>query len=688
MTLPTNGYCIDIEADNFYLLSKEMWYINLKSLDKARELELWPFREGAEHCKQQLLEWHQSFGECPLVVSYNGLGYDSWMLWKFFGISFHLGKQGSDWFGDYPCQYVDLYVLSMFLSPDRPKHSLASWGEALGNYKQDFSDFTQYSETMREYCKQDVSVTLSVFKELWSWAARIYPEWITPAYKMTQKDYWLYQAQAYTGVKFDQESGKALVERITQMMEEVEAEVLPQLPPRKLKKGEQQEYTMPAKPYLKSGDLSSHMLSFIEKHKGEVVSENVYRFYGKNYKIQSKLLLDIKLPMEVKDGDEIKDWFISQGWRPLYWNVQKDAKGKPIRDTKGEVIKTSPKIQEMGNICPNLLELDGELPKRVVRFLSLRNRRSVLQGWLANWRLAFDGRLSGEITGYTPTYRVKGKTVVNCPKASPDVLLGCEFRDLFRAEEEMLYVGADASSLENRTMASLTYKFDGGVFAKLTLEGDPHSKAAKSLFPKKLERFDITAKDFNKDDPEFKPFRAKGKTANYLLGYGGSYKKLGKSIGLSEAEAKVAFDNYWEEMKGLKGLKDALEQHWEHKGERKYVTAVDGRRFQARSKHLLINLLGQGLGACVMQYTACLMDSWMGWMQLDDLGRPYYSYKGRIAKRVGAQHDEQSWEAHPEIAEEIGQLVVKGIRQAGIALKLNVALDGEGKVGLSWKDVH
>ena len=72
--MQTNGYVYDIEADNLYLQTNNIWYIYCKSLDCSRELELWPFRDGYDDAQTKLLEWHLSFGDKPLVVSFNGLG--------------------------------------------------------------------------------------------------------------------------------------------------------------------------------------------------------------------------------------------------------------------------------------------------------------------------------------------------------------------------------------------------------------------------------------------------------------------------------------------------------------------------------------------------------------------------------------------------------------------------------------
>ena len=691
------GYVYDIEADNLYLQSTQIWMIHCISLDGSRELSIYPFKEGKEVSRDKFLEWHNSFGEEPVVASFNGIGYDHWMLWKHLDISFHLGKKGKDWLADTPCKIIDLLIVSQFINPDRPRHNLASYGEEFNDAKIEFNDFSQYSPEMDVYCRQDVALTLKVFAFLIKKMQFMYKDFYADEYNKQyieplrglQKDYYLYAAQAFTGISFNKEAAQKLVDECQSEMQEIENEVLPQLPPRKLKEGEKKYYSMPAKPYKKDGGFSSTMQKWIEKHQAEVIDDSTINVYGSTYKIQANLLLDIKLPMEIKDGDDIKEWFISKGWVPTFYNFKRDPDtGKPMRDSLGEIINTTPKIQEANKICPNLLKLDGELPKRIVKFLSLRNRQSVVQGWLNNWRLDFDGRLSAEITGYTPTFRVKHSTIVNLPKASPEVLKGYEVRSLFTASEGMKYVSADAAALENRAVADCTYEFDNGKFAEVILEGDSHSYNATLFFPKQTSKFDINSPDFSKDHPDFKPYRNKAKNGSYSLAFGSSLKKFTKVIGVSSEEGEIAYNNYWEGNKGLKLFKEFIEKEWMTKGKKKFIKGMDGKILSARSKHLLVNLKVQNLGATIITYALCMLDNKLGYLQLDKLGRPYYLYKGYIVRRLAAFHDQGDFEAPEEIAEEIGQSLVDYIKKAGTILKMKVQLDGEYKVGNNAAEIH
>lgn len=529
------GYVIDIESNGFFFASDKIWTICVKDINNPdKKMTLNPFKDDQSYNK--LKEWHSSYIN-PIVAGHFILGFDMFVLFKLLGVSFTVGKDSL--FGN-PCIFVDTLYLSQYINPDIDGHSLEAWGERLGINKIDYfevakekgiiqkdskkgDEFSVHSEYMDVYCERDVDVNIKLLHKLLSDFCRIYGITnfsIPDHYKCGQKNFFLMSCQEYTGWKFDVKYGLDLAERIKKMMDEIEQNVLPKLPPRKLKKGEQKEYTLPAKPFKQDGSFSSHMLNFIEKHKGSVVSQEdkIVNFYGKDYEISSRVQLEITVPMELKDGDDLKEWFISQGWVPTLYNYKRGADGKPVRDEKTkELIKTTPKMQEQGKLCPNLEKLDGEIPKQIVKFLSLRNRLSVLTSWCEDQRITMDGRLSPSRTGITPTHRQKHSKVVNVPKASEKVLLGKEFRSLFVCEEGMLIAAGDAAALEGRVMAHYTYKFDNGVTANELLNGDPHSKNAFAFFSDELSSFGFTKDQFDKDDPKFKPFRDKSKNGFYAL---------------------------------------------------------------------------------------------------------------------------------------------------------------------------
>lgn len=656
MATPVIGWKGDVETDNLYLQCTKMWYLRLSSLDDSRSIKLYPYRMSHSEMQVAMTEWIDSFPDGALVVFHNGLGFDFWTFWKLYGIVPRVGKRSKDWLGDKHVQFIDTFVLSMYLNPDSPQHSLEYLATGSEDEKMDFraklieagalakdaqkgEEFRQYHPLMDEYCDDDVAALGGVFKRLWAKAVELYGDsWIHPSFRQMQKDYWLYSAQAYTGVQFNQDKAKALVEHVEAEMKKIKDEVDPLLPPRPLKTAEQAFYKQPSKPYTKSGELSATMVKWLEKHSAKLEDGKIYA-YDLVAPLEANAVLPVRLAMEISDNTELKQYFMDSGWiaHDDFWNFKKGPDGKPERDEKGKFIKTTPKIQHAGNICPNLLKLEGDIPKKVVKYLSYRNRLGIVNGWLNNWRLAFDGRISAEISGYAPTSRVRHRTVCNVPKADPKVLLGNEMRDLFEVPKGHWYTGTDAAALENRVLAGRTTKYDGGKFAKMQLEGDPHSFNAFAFYPKLHKEFDIDNPE-NKEITAFKPWRNKAKTGAYLLAFGGGAAKLASSLGLSKKEGEASYDNYWKMNEGLGKLKEAAERYFTTAGKNKHLPAVDGRLVAVRGKNVLLSCIGQGGGAIAMSYAACFMDAWLGDLHLDELGRPYYLYKGKVVKRISMVH--------------------------------------------------
>lgn len=340
-------------------------------------------------------------------------------------------------------------------------------------------------------------------------------------YKVFEMDSWLMARQEDCGIGFDIEGAKALVERIDREMTEIASEIEPQLPPRPLNKGEIDSWRIPAKPYLKDGSLSSMMEKWMRRTGavGPTRVERVEWYFvtidGVDYPVIGGSPTKTHGPMRLSNQGDLKDYLLASGWVPTLWNLKRDERGKPVRDDRGQVIQTTPKMQDQGRLCPNLEELAGELCKPVVRWLSLRNRKSVIEGWLENKRLAWDGRLGAGASSITPTFRKTHAVVANLPKADGKVTLGVEIRSLFRAVRPgYVFVGYDASGLEARVEAHYTYNYPGGrEYANELIDGDIHTNTAVKMFAEQLAH--LSPEDIHKDHPDIKPLRNKAKTLKY-----------------------------------------------------------------------------------------------------------------------------------------------------------------------------
>jgi hypothetical protein len=509
-----------------------------------------------------------------------------------------------------------------------------------------------------------------------------------PPYIAFQLDSWLMSMQSLTGIGFNQDGARELVASVTVEMDAIASEIEPQLPPKPLNKGELKEWTLPAKPFKKDGSLSASMEAWLSK-RGAMVEGGEVLLDGERYPLVGGGLTKTTGRMTLANQDDLKNWLVGSGWLPTLWNVKKDARGKPERDERGQMIRTTPKMQENGRLCPNLEEMGGDLIRPVVRWLSLRNRRSVVEGWLANERLAFDGRLGAGASGVTPTFRKKHSTVVNLPKADGKVILGVEMRSLFRAQRPgYVLVGYDASGLEARVEGHYTKPYPGGeAYAHDLLEGDIHLRTAEVIFRGKLEPL-MGLPDYGKNHLDVKDLRNKAKTVKYAVTYGASPTKLAATLGEPSSRGEEIYNGFWEAAAPLAHLRDRLTQHWETNNKR-WIRGLDGRRIMTRHKHALINSLFQSAGAIVFAYAGLIMSRWLGGLTaVDEYGNLCYSYKSHRVYRVAEMHDEAVLEVPEHLAEEIKQMGERSLEAAGRHLKMRVPIIGDGAIGPTWASVH
>lgn len=145
----------DIEGNNLYNRISKFhcaWIINPN--DKTDQLGFRP-NQFKEYIKSLQNDW-------DIIVFHNGVDFD--------GPAIH--KLDNSFKG---CRMFDTLVLSRMLFPERPTHSLKSWGIELGILKGEYgksdeedseSAWESFSEEMYEYCKQDVLVTIALYHHL------------------------------------------------------------------------------------------------------------------------------------------------------------------------------------------------------------------------------------------------------------------------------------------------------------------------------------------------------------------------------------------------------------------------------------------------------------------------------------------------------------------------------------------
>ena len=147
--IDTRTLILDAETDNLLPMVTTIWVICTKVIETG---EIREFFDGPS-----FLEYITELDPTH-VVGQNHVGFDLEVLRRIWGVPYTIGKQCL--WNNRPVRFVDTKLLSQFLNPDRVGgHSLESWGERLGFPKGTHTDWSQLSDSMREYCARDVEVT-------------------------------------------------------------------------------------------------------------------------------------------------------------------------------------------------------------------------------------------------------------------------------------------------------------------------------------------------------------------------------------------------------------------------------------------------------------------------------------------------------------------------------------------------
>ena len=104
-------------------------------------------------------------------------------------------------------------------------------------------------------------------------------------------------------------------------------------------------------------------------------------------------------------------------------------------------------------------------------------------------------------------------------------------------------------------------------------------------------------------------------------------------LDISFEEAQRIYDEYWDAVPALKALREDTERFWESTG-KLFVTAGDGRRLMARSKHSLLNLLFQSLGSLSMKYSYILACQELE--KMDKLGNLFNDTKEHLIEKANS----------------------------------------------------
>jgi len=358
-----------------------------------------------------------------LIIGHNIIGFDIPYL------EYITGKKINS-------KVFDTKVVAGLMFPDvkaikgtRGPQSLVCWGIRLGIHKGEFgktTDWKTISSEMIEYCHQDVTVTVALYKYL---VASGVPE---EAYEMETLVSKIFQKQIERGVGFNKEKAIQLMIKLTKAAEEKRAELQEIFKPRYVNLGQKE---------CKRTRLSDE----VEYTKGVKYS-------------------DIELQEFNPDSnDQIAQRFSDKyNWVPDTFTPT----GKPKVD----------------------VGVLSELEYPEARSLIELSKISKLMGYVSDGKDSWlrhekNGKIHGQIVN-------TGVDTARCMHFSPNLAqvpkknseYGAACRELFvPIHPNHVMVGCDASALEFRCLAHYLAPYDKGRLAKIVEESDIHQSNADLL---------------------------------------------------------------------------------------------------------------------------------------------------------------------------------------------------------------
>ena len=610
----------DIEANGLYWEATKIWCIVAKDIDTG-EVYQWTTETDT---KLGPMQWLTDAQE---LVGHNIINYDLPLLKKLW-----------NWEPNEDTKITDTLVMSRLLNPDRQRpngcsgaygpHSLAAWGVRVGKGKPVHEEWDKYSEEMLVRCIADVDINTLVYKFLLHEMGGEHSKW-QESLRLEHDIAKIITQQEHNGVYFDTEKAKEYVVSLESRMDTIDEEAVPKLPYRVTQRG-----ATVTQPFTSKGEYTKKYREDISYCSGPFCRINI-------------------IPFDLGSIKQVKDYLLDNGWNPSEWNYSK---------VTGE--RSSPKL------TGEFAGIQGDLPKQVQLRITLRHRKSQIEGWIKNVRN--DHRLpAGANPCGTNTGRMRHTCVVNVPKANSDKetgkliwdeakqkdFFGTQMRSLFTSgtDNNHVMVGHDASGLELRMLAHF---MKDETYIEEILNGDihTHNQNAAGL-----------------------PTRDSAKSFIYALNYGAGDSKLGSLVGGGSSDGKRLRGKF---MANLPALRKLLRNVKRASG-KGYLRGLDGRKVWMRTDdtgkvmtHKALNTLLQHSGSIVMKKSSIIL-----WNEL----LPKHNIR---AEKIIDMHDESQAVVHEDDAELYAQLAVESIRLAGEHFNMRIPLDGDYKVGKNWGECH
>lgn len=480
----------DIEADNLLENITKVWVIACVDIDgNNKKVFTEQDCEGVVEPSGTLEDGVRYLLEHDRIICHNMMSYDWHVLNKFWPQLWNLKtvkfQKCWDTFTQSKVQHYDRNPLK----GTKSRHGLEYYGLLFDYPKPPIEDWTKWDSGKLNRVLVDIEINRKTYIYLNKEAEKTGLDFGVQMRRTQAAQFW-YALQEQYGWMGDRKHMEACVEDLDTMIESLVDEIEPKLPKqikpkaikctwedirdkwpkffRKVPKASVDEQgnvikcaRMPTvKVFLKNGKYDKHTAA----HFGIDQDPNAsLRLIEAPY---TKLEI---LDSSMSQHAVVKGYLLSIGWKPTQWNYKKGADNSMLRDSRGNPVKSAPKLTE-----DSFDSITGDLGQKIAQYntythrrRTFKNEKDSLKGWLNMLRKGSDRIPAGAMAWQTSTGRAAQYGIVNVPSGA--ALYGEQMRKSWICPEDSILISVDMDSAQLRLLANY---MDDSDFTEAVLEGE------------------------------------------------------------------------------------------------------------------------------------------------------------------------------------------------------------------------
>jgi len=629
----------DVETNGLLDIVDKVWVIAAINLDGSKQ---WIFTDqddtGGYHKNGNLEEGVRFLASRSKVICHNMTGFDYHVFEKFWPEIWNRKtvpfKRVWDTLVQSKCQHFD----RPRLKGTKSNHGLEYYGVLFKYPKPPIEDWSEWNAEKLNRVLVDIEINRKAYHYLNKEAESTGLDFTTQIRRTQAAQYW-YTIQEMDGIEGDAELMEYHVEQLDKELKELAGEIEPNLPcqikvigPKmtwqELSEYWEQFYKKVPKPSVDmKGKVIKETYKPVKKifMKSGMYSASVAKHFGistdpddSNYMVEGVFTRIEFKRSKMSQHAIVKDYLLSQGWKPTQWNFEKDSTGAMMRDDRGNPIKKSPKLTE-----DSFDSIKGNVGNKIARYNTLTHRRRTLKnekdstkGWINQLRP--DGRMpAGAMAWNVSTGRAVQKGIVNVPSGA--AVYGAPMREVWRASEGKVLISVDMDSAQIRLLANF---MGDPEYTKAVLEGmefdenhkyfgtDPHTLncMAFGTLDEDLQRKAVETQDSDLID-QCSRIRKVGKNGFYALLFGAGDVKLANTLKIKGGAkaGKQVKESFRSKLSKAGELQDRLLSQWKRNSFRRggYIEVAGGTWVWCPSEHKLLNYLLMGSEAVLQNQAIC-----------------------------------------------------------------------------------